>query len=154
MAHHQHQHQHQQAFPNIPLKDMENSHPQDLFLFSAMYGQPTQSQVYLDDGLESILMDHEIGSRSRAMSSDFTLSPIMENPVRYSSNNGVGPLPPAPPLWRSAPLPSCVPAPVMKNSPVATKPMPASSSSGAALLSQRNFSFAHNFAQGDLPNKY
>ena len=114
--HQQQQQNQQQAFPNMPLSlgDIENHHQQEMLLYSTMYGQNTQTQVYFDDSLDSLLMDQDVGMRSRAYSHDFTLSPIDETPTYVSAHKTgvVGPLPPAPPLFRSRPLPSSIPAPV------------------------------------------
>ncbi|GAX17634.1 hypothetical protein FisN_18Lh290 [Fistulifera solaris] len=107
--------QQHQAFQNVPhsLPDIEtHHHQQDTLLYSAV-AQSAPSQTYFDDGLEALLLE-DLG-RPRAFSSDFSVSPIVEGPSRFSVNShglGLGqPLPPAPPLWRSPPLAGSVPAP-------------------------------------------
>ncbi|GAX26173.1 hypothetical protein FisN_18Hh290 [Fistulifera solaris] len=110
------QQQQQQAFPNVPLSlpDIETHHHQQESLLYSAIAQSAPSQTYFDDGLEALLLE-DLG-RPRAFSSDFSVSPIVEGPSRFSvKSHGLGlgqPLPPAPPLWRSPPLAGSVPAPV------------------------------------------
>lgn len=158
MANHQQQQElQQQAFSNMPLtlKDVESHLQQEMLLYSTMYDQSAQSQVYFDDGLEALLLDQDIGMRSRAYSHDFSVSPIVEAPARYPANLSVGPLPPAPPLYRAKALPSCVPAPIAS---IQAKELhqdldkkPAYVSSGA-LLTQSHLHFAS--LNGEFPVKY
>lgn len=154
MSYH-HQYQQQQVFLPLPVKDKE-SHPHDLLLHSVIYGQSGSSQSYLDDELDSILMDQQLANRLRALSNDFSVSPIKENPGRHLGHNIVGPLPPAPPLWQSAPIPNCVPAPhgLMRNKSTDqlfdTKAFHTCSYEATPLPYQTNVNFVHK--QDTLPS--